>query len=196
MNLGYYFPSMRSIVNRVVSTCHQCQRANAHKNTNLASFAANMAPFPSMKWRVISSDLIGPFTATPEGYRYAMIVMDTFTKYAILIPMRRQDETTTADALFYEVFMTRGFPILVVRFIEMRALVKYHQVWSLPTTRTYLCLRSARGGGQPRRAPGCRPRATKTTPGGNCVRTFYVMHMSRSGSAATRRPCTPPSWPR
>ena len=40
----------------------------------------------------------------------AMIVMDTFTKYAILIPMRRQDETTTADALFYEVFMTRGFP--------------------------------------------------------------------------------------
>ena len=39
-----------------------------------------------------------------------MIVMDTFTKYAILIPMRRQDETTTANALFYEVFMTRGFP--------------------------------------------------------------------------------------
>ena len=28
--------------------------------------------------------------------------------------------------------------ILVVRFIEMRALVKYHQVWSLPTTRTVL----------------------------------------------------------
>ena len=85
MNLGYYFPRMRSIVNRVVSTCHQCQRANAHKNTNLASFAANMAPFPSAKWRIISSDLIGPFTATPEGYRYAMIVimMDTFTKYAI-----------------------------------------------------------------------------------------------------------------
>ena len=37
--------------------------------------------------------------------------MDTFSKYAIFIPMRRQDETTTADALFYEVFMTRGgFP--------------------------------------------------------------------------------------
>ena len=69
MNLGYYFPSMRSIVNRVVSTCHQCQRANAHKNKNLASFAANMAPFPSAKWRIISSDLIGPFTATSEGYR-------------------------------------------------------------------------------------------------------------------------------
>ena len=66
-----------------------------------------MAPFPSMKWRVIGSDLIGPFTATSEGYRYAQIVMDTFSKYAIFIPMRRQEKTTTADALFqvYEVFM-------------------------------------------------------------------------------------------
>jgi len=37
MNLGYYFPSMRSIVNRVVSTCHQCQRANAHIGPRTAS---------------------------------------------------------------------------------------------------------------------------------------------------------------
>ena len=50
------------------------RRANAHKNTNLASFAANMAPFPSVKWNVISSDpMIGPFTATSEGYRYILV---------------------------------------------------------------------------------------------------------------------------
>ena len=80
MNLGYYFPSMRSIVNRVVSTCHQCQRANAHKNTNLASFAANMAPFPSVKWNVISSDpMIGPFTATSEGSGYRYILVPFYT---------------------------------------------------------------------------------------------------------------------
>ena len=60
------------------------------------------------QWPRARAAIIGPFTATSEGYRYAQIVMDTFSKYAIFIPMRRQDETTTADALFYEVFMTRG----------------------------------------------------------------------------------------
>lgn len=56
---------------------------------------------------------IGPFTATSEGYRYAQIMMCTFynfTKYGIFIPTRKQDEVTTVDALFYQVFMVHVFP--------------------------------------------------------------------------------------
>ena len=56
---------------------------------------------------------IGPFTATSEGYRYAQIMMCTFynfTKYCIFIPTRKQDEVTTVNALFYQVFMVHGFP--------------------------------------------------------------------------------------
>ena len=55
-------------------------------------------------------DFIGPYTADKKGYTNIMIVMDAMTKYGIAIPTKNQDKTTTADALFYDVFMVYGFP--------------------------------------------------------------------------------------
>merc|ERR1712091_774449 len=40
--------------------------------------------------------------------------MDNFTKYVILIPLRNKESETTARALFYDVFMTHGFPAKIL----------------------------------------------------------------------------------
>jgi hypothetical protein len=40
--------------------------------------------------------------------------MDICTKYAITIPVKSQGEIATADALFYHVFMTHGFPEMLL----------------------------------------------------------------------------------
>ena len=61
------------------------------------------------RWRRISVDFIGPYTADKKGYTSIMIVMDAMTKYGIATT-KNQDKTTTADALFYDVFMVYGFP--------------------------------------------------------------------------------------
>ena len=79
-------------------------------NSNLASDASRYVSIPQHKWDEVSIDHCGPFPVTAEGYNYLLVVMDNFSKFLVVIPTVGVDAATTARALFYEVFMTYGFP--------------------------------------------------------------------------------------
>ena len=58
----------------------------------------------------MSIDLCGPLPLTKFGFTYLLVAMDNFTKYVVLIPICNKESETTARAVFYEIFMTHGFP--------------------------------------------------------------------------------------
>jgi len=63
-----------------------------------------------VKWTEISMDHVGPLSADEHGYIYLLVVLDHFTKYCIVIPVKSKGAVTTTRALFFEVFLIHGFP--------------------------------------------------------------------------------------
>jgi transposase InsO family protein len=55
-------------------------------------------------------DIAGPFHPTQRENRYIMVVMDYFTKWACLIPMKEHNAQTCAKHLVEEVFCKIGIP--------------------------------------------------------------------------------------
>mmetsp|Transcript_27869 Transcript_27869/g.83740 ORF Transcript_27869/g.83740 Transcript_27869/m.83740 type:complete len:736 (+) Transcript_27869:1836-4043(+) len=112
MRLGFYFPNMRTVIRKVLQQSRENQLAKAHRN-NL-NVSRGLSPFEYQKWRRISVDHVSPYTADRLGRTSLLVVMDICTKYAITIPVKSQGEIATADALFYHVFMTHGFPEMLL----------------------------------------------------------------------------------
>merc|ERR1711893_309675 len=61
-------------------------------------------------WERVAMDVLGPLPATPEGYKFILVVMDYFTKWVEIFPMRDQTAETVAAVLVEEVFSRMGCP--------------------------------------------------------------------------------------
>ena len=55
-------------------------------------------------------DHVGPLSPDEHGFSYLLVVLDHFSKYCIVIPVKARDAVTTARALFFDVFLVHGFP--------------------------------------------------------------------------------------
>ena len=114
MKLGYWWTGMHATAKKVIKMCRGCQLAGAHRNTTLKRHFPRYTTTPLHRWQEVSVDLCGPLPLSKFGFTYLLVVMDNFTKYVILIPMKNKESETTARALFYEVFMTHGFPLKIL----------------------------------------------------------------------------------
>ena len=56
-------------------------------------------------------DVLGPLPTTPEGNKFVLVVMDYFTKWVEVFPMKDQTAETVAAVLVDEVFSRLGCPI-------------------------------------------------------------------------------------
>jgi len=93
--LSYLWPNMRASVECVLQGCMACARVKACFSA--ASATLQPLPIESMfyRWHV---DLAGPFDATPRGHTMIIVMIDAYSKYAVLLPLRNKRAETCADA--------------------------------------------------------------------------------------------------
>ena len=87
---GCNFPHMRAYVDKFIKQCPTCQKLD------YKSFPIGVTPFTLATYRAMQKlqvDAIGPLPETEEGYKYILVVIDTFTRWTMLYPTR----TTNAD---------------------------------------------------------------------------------------------------
>ena len=82
---------MAKIIRQTLSTCDSCQR---NKISTTASVVIQESVEPEEPLEIISIDFFGPLTKTRYGYECILVMVDTFTKYTNLYPLRR----ATCDA--------------------------------------------------------------------------------------------------
>ena len=56
-------------------------------------------PIPSRRFTHIHADLVGPLTASSEGYTHVLTIIDRTTRWMEVIPLASTTATATADAL-------------------------------------------------------------------------------------------------
>lgn len=107
-----YWPKMRKVVEKYVNSCEACQ-TNKHPNKKIKvpMGAQKFVPGP---WDTIAIDFIGRFPLTRNQNQYIFVVVDVFSKFCLLKPMRNCDSKSVIKYLENDVFLIFGVPRKIV----------------------------------------------------------------------------------
>jgi hypothetical protein len=104
----YYWPKMRQDVSRHVSKCKICLWV---KTPNQAPAGLMLTPKPpGQPWENIATDIFGPLPRSTSGYSYILVVLDLFSKFPLLFPLRKATAPAVAKHLEDDVFLMFGAP--------------------------------------------------------------------------------------
>lgn len=102
----YYWPKMMTQVHDYVNKCEICRTTkSSNVNTNTQMGHRRETDFP---FRTLSVDFVGPMTMSKQRNQYLLVVIDNFTKYVCLKPMRTATAANVVRFLEEEVFLKYG----------------------------------------------------------------------------------------
>lgn len=107
----FYWETMEDTVQQVVQSCLICAQINPRSKGQKPPIQ-RIAP-ANGPWSTLQIDFIGPLTPGKNGLKYALVVVDVFSKWVECIPVRRDDSHSTAEALWNHIFSRWGFPRLL-----------------------------------------------------------------------------------
>ena len=108
----YWWPT---IVNDVINYVKDCPLCQAHKERpRPPREKLGNRPPPTAPWQRLHMDIWGPGKESTSRMRYVLGVIDAFSKYLILIPIRDQKALTIADAMIDQVILPFGMPYEIV----------------------------------------------------------------------------------
>lgn len=102
----YFWYGMELDINLSINRCVLCQQFK-HKQKYAASKGNLQAYYPFEK---VSMDISGPFKATRSGHRYIFAMIDNYTKYPVLIPLKATDSESIVKAIFERWISVLGSP--------------------------------------------------------------------------------------
>jgi hypothetical protein len=112
LNGSYFWPGMRTNVNKFVDRCGIYQHAKGkRKNTGLYQ----PLPIPERSWDAVRMDFILGLPRTKRGYDSIFLVVDRFSKMAHFIPCQKTNDATHIANLFSkEVVRLHSLPRSIV----------------------------------------------------------------------------------
>ena len=109
---GYYWPSMKTFVNRFVDECDLCQRTKTWRSKPHGLLKP--LPVPKGPWQSISYDFITDLPKS-NGFTCILVVVDRMTKMAHFIPTVKDiDAKGTARLMVDNVWRLHGTPVETV----------------------------------------------------------------------------------
>ncbi|KAL1427100.1 hypothetical protein MTO96_017708 [Rhipicephalus appendiculatus] len=106
---NFVWLGMRSDISKYVRCCQVCQRTKAHRRKPEGLMSSQWATAPMEQ---LSVDIIGPLPMTPRRHKYLLVVIDKFTKFIELFPLRAATSKSVDDCMI-EVFCRHGTPVSI-----------------------------------------------------------------------------------
>jgi RNase H-like domain found in reverse transcriptase/Reverse transcriptase (RNA-dependent DNA polymerase)/Integrase zinc binding domain/Integrase core domain len=108
----YYWPTMLKDVKKYVSSCQKCKASKSvHQRMRPPMGSQKSASQP---WEVISIDLIGPLTRSKSGNTVILSIVDVFTKFALIFPLKKAEAKPIIKILENFVFLTFNVPRVLI----------------------------------------------------------------------------------
>ena len=82
----FYYPRLAKTIRQTLSTCDSCQR---NKISTVSSAAIFESVQPMEPLELLSIDFFGPIVKMKCGYEYILVMVDTFTEYTKLYPLKK-----------------------------------------------------------------------------------------------------------
>lgn len=106
-----FWKSMRKDVYKYVSACPECQK---FKYGNAPTSGPMQLHLVNEPWHTIGMDIMGPFTTTASQKRFLLVVVDYFTRWVELFPIRLTTSTEITNIMMNEIFSRYGLPKYIV----------------------------------------------------------------------------------
>jgi transposase InsO family protein len=106
----YYWPKMEEEIILGVNQCFFCQRAKLKKAKECAPLQSTVVGEPFER---IAIDISGPYRPSKHGHRYILAIIDYFSKFPVLIPLRRVDANTVARKVLHHWIVFFGAPNVI-----------------------------------------------------------------------------------
>lgn len=108
----YYWPSMYRSIASILANCQTCK---AYKIANCTPRGLRLYPRSvEAPLDLLSIDLIGPLPNAYYGYRYILTMVDVFTKFVWLVPLKNICAKNISKAIESEVLMRYGTPLNIL----------------------------------------------------------------------------------
>ena len=105
-----FWPGMHAEIAEYIGKCHTCL---TYKNQ-----AKKRRPKENIicteRWRMVHMDIVGKLPATSRGNEYILTMIDRFTRWPHLIPMRKIDAEHVAQQFVYKWVPNHGIPECVI----------------------------------------------------------------------------------
>lgn len=98
----FWFPRMRAFVTKYIAHCLTCitnKKLSGPRQGFLHPIDKKPIPFD-----IVHADCVGPFPVTTDGYKHVLLLIDGFTNYILLVPLKTLTGAETAQRL--PVFLT------------------------------------------------------------------------------------------
>ncbi len=107
----YYWPNMDFDVRLYINSCRCCnQRKVQRMGRNVISKGDLESNYPFHK---ISVDITGPLPLGPHGEQYILGIIDNFSRFVSLVPLKRATAETVAKALYEKWVTIFGVPEVI-----------------------------------------------------------------------------------
>lgn len=106
-----FWDSMRKDVHKYVESCRSCQQ---FKYNNIPLANPLQTHVVSEPWHTIGIDIMGPFPTTARKKRFLLVLVDYFTRWIEVFPLRRTTSIDIAQILINEVFSRYGMPTFIL----------------------------------------------------------------------------------
>jgi len=102
----YFWPSMKNDVSSVVTSCRLClqRKDRGQFNHDKKSLESEYA------FQKIYADITGPLPTTKNGYKYILAIIDGYTKWTSLIPLKSVTSISVKNAFLYYWISLYGAP--------------------------------------------------------------------------------------
>lgn len=112
LSLTYFWPGMYKDVVEFVKACDVC---SAYKHSQQKTPGLMGRPKVCHKpWQVVSVDLVGPLPRSKSGYTFLFVVTCCFSKFTVLMPLRRATSALVAKNFENHVILAHGAPETVI----------------------------------------------------------------------------------
>ncbi len=107
----YWWPGMDCQVENAIKSCSTCLQHDKTANTHVAPLCP--VPTPTMAWEKLAIDVVGPLNNAPQGCRFAMTLIDYYSKWPE-IAFASDVTSATVVKFLSAVFSREGNPLELV----------------------------------------------------------------------------------
>lgn len=108
----YYWPRLYIDVKDYVKRCEICKKCKPVNQTLKAKMGK--PKLPDIPWRTISVDLMGPFPRSRDGCTFLLVIVDVFSKFTLLKPLRNSSTSAICKFIEESVFLIFGVAETIV----------------------------------------------------------------------------------
>ncbi|MES9904503.1 MAG: reverse transcriptase domain-containing protein [Sedimenticola sp.] len=107
----YYWPRMYEEIRTYVQTCQEYQQSKRPIHHQPSPLQPMPIEDVFSRWHM---DILSGFPTSRDGYKHVLLVVDSYSKWSEAIPLKTQETTEVAAALFEQIISRYGAPRSII----------------------------------------------------------------------------------